>query len=154
RIYRMSWSGTGDEPALPLRGVDSWAKVHKKTNDELIEVLSSDEGSDREKARQELVRRGTKNRPALLKLLRNGQAPPFARINALAALQSMYDDDVQKGFVQALGGGDEEVRRVAAEALAVCAKKGDRTVQDALLKALADDDPALRRAVAIAMGRL
>jgi glucose/arabinose dehydrogenase len=154
RVYRLSWAGAGDRPALALRGLDSWVKVAALKDEELVKALSGDEASDRERARRELVRRGGRNRAALLKLLRSGDAAPAAQINAAGALQWLYDADVQKGFVAALAEGDADLRRVVAEALGLWAKKGDRAVQDGLLKALADEDRAVRRAVALAMGRL
>ena len=27
RVYRVTWAGTKDSPALPRRGMDSWAKI-------------------------------------------------------------------------------------------------------------------------------
>jgi putative membrane-bound dehydrogenase-like protein len=154
RIYRISWSGTRDEPALALRGTDSWAKVTAKTDGELIEALSSEEASDREKARQELVRRGDRNRSALLRALKADKTTLGARIAAVGVLQSMYDDEVEKAFLMMLKAGDESLRRLVVEALGRLAKKGDQTVQDALLKAFSDEDRALRRAVPLAMGRV
>ena len=50
--------------------------------------------------------------------------------------------------------GDVELQRLAAEALGICSKKGDRDAHDGLLQALSSEDLAVRRAVALAMGRL
>jgi hypothetical protein len=86
-------------------------------------------------------------------LLKNADARLVAKINATSALQSMYDESVQKAFIAALSDGDE-LKRVVAEALGQCAKKGDSTVQDALLKAVSEEDHSVRRAVFLAMARL
>jgi putative membrane-bound dehydrogenase-like protein len=153
RIYRISWTGAKDQPALPLRGLDSWAKIGKLEDSALIKTLSSEEVGDRERARQELVKRGDRNRKALIKLL-DGEQPLAAKIAALGALQSMFDADVQTAFQSALKNGDVELQRLAAEALGRCAKKGDRDAHNALLQALASEDLSVRRAVALAMGRL
>jgi quinoprotein glucose dehydrogenase len=154
RIFRIHWSGTKDGPALALRSVDSWSKVASLEDKELLDALSSEETSDRERARRELVKRGDKNRKALIKLLGAGDVPLVARIAALGALESMFDGDVQAAIARVLKTGDGELQRLAAEALGRCAPKADRAAHDALLEALASDDFAVRRAVALAMGRL
>jgi putative membrane-bound dehydrogenase-like protein len=153
RICRISWTGAKDQPALPLRGLDSWAKIAKLEDGELIKTLSSEEAGDRERARQELVKRGDRNRKALIKLL-DGDELLVAKIAALGALQSMFDADVQTAFQSAIKNGDAELQRLAAEALGTCAKKGNRDAHNVLLQALASDDLSVRRAVALAMGRL
>jgi quinoprotein glucose dehydrogenase len=154
RIYRLSWGGTKDEPAIDLRGTDSWSKVTKLEDAKLIEALGSVEASERERARRELVKRGDKGRAALLKYFRNDETRLAAKVAAVGALQWMYDADVEKAFVKALDQGDDELKRVVAEALGLWAKKGDATVQDALLKASSEEDLAVRRAVFVAMGRV
>jgi glucose/arabinose dehydrogenase len=154
RLYRLRWAGTKELPALPLRGMDSWKKVIERDDAKLIDALSGDDASDRERARHELARRGDRNRAALVKLMGHGEAQLVAKINALGALESMYDDAVQQAFMKALDSGDAELRRLAAEALGLCAKPADRAAQDALLKALADDELGVRRAVALAIGRV
>jgi quinoprotein glucose dehydrogenase len=61
---------------------------------------------------------------------------------------------VQSAFEKALKDGDSELQRLAADALGLCAKKGDRNAHNALLEGLANEDLPVRRAVALAMGRL
>ena len=87
RIYRLTWAGTKDQPALPPRGMDSWAKIAGLGDDDLIKTLQSEDAGDRDRARRELARRGEKERPALLKLLRDSEQPDAARIAALGALE-------------------------------------------------------------------
>jgi glucose/arabinose dehydrogenase len=154
RIYRIRWSGTRDQPELPLRGLEGWGKIARLSGKELIETLSSEEAGARERARKELVKRGEKNRKALVKLLDDGEAQLVAKVAALGAIGSMFDADVQKAFEKALKGGDSELQRLAAEALGLCARKADRNAHNALLQALSSDDLPVRRAVALAMGRL
>jgi putative membrane-bound dehydrogenase-like protein len=154
RILRMRWSGVEGQPALPLRKADAWAKVTQLGDDDLVKALGGEEASDRARARAELVRRGEKNRKALLKLLKDDATPLVAKITVVGALRGMFDADVQAGFAKALAEGDGELQRVAAGALGECAARGDRKAQNALLVALAIEDFAVRRAVALAMGRL
>ncbi len=154
RIYRVTWAGTKDDPALPPRPMDSWAGFAKMSDADLLKTLASDEMSFRTRAQRELVKRGEKNRPELLKLLTNVEAPAEARIAALGALQSFWSPDVQKAFAWVLSAGDPDLRRLAAEGIGLNAAPGDKDAQAALLKALSTDEPAVRRAVALAMGRL
>lgn len=154
RILRVSWAGTKEQAALPPRPRDSWWKVVRQSDDDLLQTLGSADGSDRARAQRELVRRGERNRAALLQLLRDGDRPLTARLAALDTLQSLWNADVQKAFQQALAYGEVPLRCRAAEALGLHAVKGDAGVHHSLLRALNDNDLSLRRAAALAMGRL
>jgi putative membrane-bound dehydrogenase-like protein len=154
RIYRISWAGTKEKPALPPRSMDSWMRVVRQSDDDLLKTLAGNEASDRTKAQRELVRRGERNRPALLKLLGDGEQPVTCRVAALGVLESFWNEAVRTVFQQVLENGEEPLRRLAAEGLGRNAPRGDRIVHDCLLKALADNDLSVRRAVALAMGRL
>src|SRR5207249_1636430 len=37
RIYRLSWAGTKEHPAIAPRPIDSWAKLRKRSDKELLE---------------------------------------------------------------------------------------------------------------------
>lgn len=154
RIYRLIWAGTKDQPALPPRGMDSWAKI-AGLGDDLIKTLQSEEASDRDRARRELARRGEKERPALLKLLRDSEQPDAARIAALGALGSMWDGDVQAAALLVMEKDSAaDLRRLAADAVGRNAAKGDEDVHNALLRVLNDVAPEVRRSVALAMSRV
>jgi quinoprotein glucose dehydrogenase len=154
RIYRVTWAGTKEQAALPPRPRDSWLKVIRQSDDDLLKTLSSEDASDRTRAQHELVRRGQRNRAALLKLLRDGEQPLTARLAALGAVEAFWNEEVQKAFQQVLADAEDPLRCRAAEALGLHAAKGDAGVHDSLLKALNDNSLSLRRAVALAMGRL
>jgi putative membrane-bound dehydrogenase-like protein len=154
RIYRVTWGGTKETPAIPTRALDSWAKIAKLDDDELLKELCATNMSDRTVAQREVVRRGEKQRPALLKVLLDGDQPKAARLAALGALQSFWNKDVQDAFETVLENGDADLRRLAADGLGLNAKKKDDAAHLALQKALADDEPAVRRSAALAMGRL
>ena len=117
RIYKVSWAGTPDQPAIPLRPLDSWAKVRKLDDAELIKTLASEDFTIRDKARAELIKRGDKNKPALLKLLEDPNQSYEARYSALGALQSMWDADIQKAVIGRLEDIDSDLRRLSADAL-------------------------------------
>ena len=153
RIYRLSWKGTKDQPAIDLRGLDSWAKIGKHSDDDLFKSLEGDNFSDRQRAQQEIVRRGVKQRPALLKLLNEGNldAP---RIAALGALQSFWNDEVRDACIGLIREAGPDLGRLAADALALHCKKGDDDAHEALAQRVNDSDFATRRAVYMAIGRI
>jgi len=155
RIYRLSWEGAGDIEAIALRGMDSWAKIRKQSDKELIETLNSENFSDRQRARQELVKRGDKQRAELIKVLENTELSSGARIATVGALTTMWNDDVEKLFLKLLGtDSDDDVRRLIIDGLGWNTKKGDKDVHAALLKTLNADDLAIRRAAYLAMARI
>jgi len=155
RIYRLTWAGTKDQPALPPRGMDSWAKIAGLGDDDLVKTLQGEDASDRDRARRELARRGEKERPALLKLLRDSERPDAARIAALGALESMWDGDVLAAVLFVMQKDSAaDLRRLAADAVGRNAAKGDEDVHNALLRVLNDVAPEVRRSVALAMSRV
>jgi quinoprotein glucose dehydrogenase len=154
RIYRVSWAGTKDQPAIPLRGMDSWAKIARLSEEELLQALAADDFSDRQRAQRALVRQGPTARPALLKLLANLRGPLAVRIEALGALESFWNDEVKAAFLRRLDDPEPDIRRLAADGLSLNCPPGDRDAHSALLNVLGDPEPAVRRAVALAMGRI
>jgi quinoprotein glucose dehydrogenase len=154
RIYRVTWAGTKDQPALEPRPIDSWAKIEKQEIADLLKTLESEDFSDRVVAQREIVKRGSEARPLLLKLLLDKQRPQRARIAALGALQSFWNDAVRKAFFEILQRGEPDLQRLAADGLGLNAAVGDEKVHVELLKHLGDEEPAVRRAVMLAMGRV
>ncbi len=155
RIYRVSWQGTNEHPALPLRSLDSWARIAKQADDDLLKSLESDNFSDRVRAQQAIVNRGVKQREALVKLLKDeDNKPTHARIAALGALQSFWTDEVKAVFIDRLRDFAPDIRRLAADGLALNCKKGDGDAHEALVQNAGDEDLGVRRAVFLALGRL
>ena len=149
RIYRLTWDGTKDHPALATRPMDSWDKIRKQNDEELLKTLASENFSDRQKAQRELVRRGEKHRAALLKLLGDEAQPLRVRIAALGVLHSFWNADVASHFRALLKDNEADLRRLAVEALGMYGE--GRGLSVSLL--LEDGDPAVRRAAALALGR-
>jgi quinoprotein glucose dehydrogenase len=154
RIYRLTWAGSSDQPALPRRQMDSWARLVKLDDKDLVNALASPGATDRYHIQEELRRRGDKNRTALLKLLQEDEAALSARVAALGVLQSSWDEACETACADLLRTGDADLRRLAADGLGLNAKPGDPQVQSILLKHLGDPDLAVRRSVALAMGRV
>jgi len=47
RIYRLSWAGTKEQAALPPRALDSWLKILRQSDDDLLKTLAGEDGSER-----------------------------------------------------------------------------------------------------------
>ena len=124
RIYRISWAGTTEQPAIALRGMDSWSKIAGLDDADLLKVLTGPEATDRWHAQRELVKRGEKNRAALLKMAGDNEQPATARVAALGVLQSMWNRDVAGLFRGLLGQSNADLRRLAADGLALERRQG------------------------------
>ncbi len=160
RIYRMSWAGTDKDPALPLRGMDTWAKLAgtQAGLDALTDGLRGENASTRRLAQIELVRRAASQpievRAVFAKTANDEKAAVPGRLLAVGGLQQLWTADVQAVMLNLLTDKDADVRRMACDALARNAKADDFGVSESLAKRLADDSPVVRRAAALAVGRL
>ena len=149
RVYRLQDS-KGELPKL-----NRSAKVMGETDENLSKSLCSEDATVRSTSQAEFIRRGDKNRKALVKLLvQENEGPILGKLAAVGALQTMYDADVQKAFLRVLVNGDDEVRRVVADALGLIGKRADADVHDGLLKTLTAEDNDLRRSVALATAKV
>ncbi len=155
RIYRITWVGTKETPALPRRGMDFWARIRQLPDDQLVEALGLPDLTDRVEARKELVRRGSKSRDLVLKKLLSGGLEGEARLPALGVLLAHWNSDVED-YLRLLSVNDAspDVRRVAVEGLGLHAKPKDERVVETLIKSIGDRHPAVRRAAALALGRV
>ena len=155
RIYRITWAGTKDSPALPRRGMDSWAKIKTQSDEQLLKTLGAPDLTDRVEARKELVRRGTKARDLVLKKFVSGALGSEARVVALGVLTANWNAEVEDLFRLLVVNDDSaDVKRLAIDGLASNAKPKDNRVYETLAKALTDHDPAVRQAAALGIGRL
>src|SRR5213075_2156259 len=132
--------GTRDELKLERRGLDSWQKITKLNDEELLKAFSNADFSDRQRARNEAAKRGAKLRPALLDLLKDGEQPAVARVAALGALQGMWNDATIGPVMKLLRDPEPDLRRLAADALAlnVTDKEHIKEVHEALVQLLND----------------
>jgi putative heme-binding domain-containing protein len=160
RIYRVTWAG-GAVPdsekeiaGFDRRAMTSLADIVKKKDEELLDLLESVSALFADAARDELAQRGDKNRPALVKLVGDSNTKSRGRLRAIGALQSMWNDEVKAAFIQALGDLEPDIRRLAAEGLALNCAKGDREAHAALSKQIGDPDLPARRAILLAIGKI
>ena len=119
RIYRVTWGGTKDEPALALRGLDSWDAIGKLSDEELLKALAR---PDAERpfpgpagaARNAATRTGPHSSRSWLAR----DQVEVSRYAALGVLGSFWNDDVRGVCVGLLTTGEADLRRLAAEASA------------------------------------
>ncbi len=154
RLLRLTWAGTEMDEALPPRSLDTWQKLLKASDEDLLAALTTPEASDRRLAGAELGRRGPKQLPGLLKLAKNNDEPVLARLAALSAALPLWDDDVRKTCLSLTRTSENDLRRQVVQALGLYAAPRDLGVQNVLIKILDDGDLTVRRAVAVTMGRL
>ena len=156
RIYRLTWAGTKDQPALPPRGMDSWAKIAKLGDDDLVKALASDDGSDRDHARLELARRGEKNRPRPPQTPQGRRSAGRGRASRRSAPSNRCGTATcrRRSLSVLEHDSSADLRRLAADAVGLNAAKGDDDVHAVLLRALNDAAPEVRRSVALAMSHV
>jgi len=154
RIYRMKWIGDGKTPALPLRGLDSWAKLTALPTAALAAKLDAPDFTDRVEVRKELVRRGSEARTAVLSRFVSGKYSDPGRLAAVAVLSGLWSNDVEDLFRLLMNDLSPDVRRLAVEAMARNTKPADARNFEAIVRLLTDDHPAVKRAAVVALGRL
>jgi quinoprotein glucose dehydrogenase len=154
RVYRITWAGTKDAPALARRAMTSWAQFKTMSDAELVSALARPDLTDRVEARKELVRRGPKARDLVLRKFVSGMLDGDARLVALGVLTAHWAPEVEDLFRLLINDESPDVRRLAVDSLAYHAKPKDNRTYETLLKALADHSPAVRRAAALGIGRV
>jgi putative membrane-bound dehydrogenase-like protein len=158
RIYRLTWSGTNEEPALKTMAYDRFAKLQTQSNDALFQALSSPDVLMRNKATLELIRRVShKELAADHPNLPFTSAPGIASPHVLQVRLALANQSQKAGdFVQAIGtiigNPSANNRRLGYEAIGryVTPRPLDQAM---LLVDRADADPQAERARALAFGR-
>lgn len=154
RIYRISWGGTEEQPAIPLRGMDSWKKIGEQNLEQLLATLESENFTDRQRAQYALRRQGEKVREPLLKLLQDDEKPELARIAALGVLNSFWNDDVATAFDTLCSHPNPHLRKLAVEGIGLNCKRGDAKTAFRLMRYLNEENPTVLRSIALAIGRI
>ncbi|MCZ2341156.1 MAG: HEAT repeat domain-containing protein [Bacteroidales bacterium] len=154
RIYRLTWAGDATDPAIHPRPMDSWAKLLKLSDAELVDALGSPEMSFRLLARNELIRRGPQTRDLVLARFAADTISDHARFVGMGVMQVAWNPAVADLFRTLLQDPSPDIRRLAADGLGLHTQKPATAVQEALLKALGDEHPAVRRSAALAIARI
>jgi putative membrane-bound dehydrogenase-like protein len=157
RIYRLSWSGTADAPAIPMAPMDTWSRVATADDDQLWDLLDSPDFDIRTRAQKQLVSRGAQLLPRFVQVALDDSRTGPARAVAIGAASQFYDNSVEAAMLTLLEQShDFELRRLAADAISrhTMSERANVRLIARLATALEDPEPAVRRAVALAMGRV
>ena len=139
RIYRMTWSGTDDEPARPTLPRDRLVRLHEKDEGVLIDALSSEDYTQRRAASLELIRRGAPDLDRLLGLVADRKAPVTARRHALAIASAVDPKRAVVAWNEAIRGPDPSLKRLALELATRFATPGHRPDVTPLFEWVTDD---------------
>ena len=85
RIYRLR------QTDAPLRNVKRPAKPRAESDENLLRFLTDENATVRAAAQAELIRRGDKNRKALLALLGGNEVSLHAKLAAVGVLQTLFE---------------------------------------------------------------
>lgn len=168
RIYRLTWGGTPEAPAIARQPMDSWQKIAKLTDDELWKQLDTPDYEVRRRVQRELLVRGKSNPKACCEkfsavALDTKRSEP-ARAMAAAALcdfwrgseSNLAERKAREVLVTLLADSSFELRRLAAELIgrnATVAKTIQYTAAG-LTDRLSDPNPAVRRAAGMSLGQV
>ena len=160
RIYRMTWSGTADEPARPTLPRERLVGLAKADEPALVAALADPDHTARRAASLELIRRGPQRPEVLARVVADRSAPAPARRHALAALSATSPAQALATWRLAAADPAPALRRLAVE----CARRflpigaADSASRRALveLSGLLDggreDDPQVLRERLLALG--
>jgi len=178
RIYRLTWDGTKESPAVPVRARDTWAKLLPPNGNsckipDLVEAMRSPDLTTRDLAQRELARRikSDKDLKAMKETEREYYSTPekvhelviplteedeplSTRLAAYYLLQQHWNVGIAKLFFAGLDDKEVDVRCVCADGLGRNLKPDDLAACLALAKALSDEALPVRRVAALALGRL
>jgi quinoprotein glucose dehydrogenase len=152
RLYKLTWEGDGQTPALPLKP-NNWNRVTGATNAQLLEMLRGRDFAEGRRALRELASRGADQRSALLALMNDTAAPRHARLLGLQGARQLWDETVEAEMIKALDDATPEVRRLAAQALSWEPKEPRPKLISILADRLNDPDGHVAREFALALGR-
>src|SRR5262249_33864377 len=129
RIYRISWAGTPEEPAIPLRPLDSWQRYAPGAPyATLAEGLTAPGFSTQLLAQKALLLRARQMPEVVKKLmlahLDDPDQTPTTRFLRIGLLQSVWDGEVRIGFIALLHDPNPDVVRLAAAGLAMDCRPG------------------------------
>ena len=157
RIYRLTWSGIDQAPAIARGSIDTWARLADLSDDELWKRLDTPDFELRRRVQWTLIRRGGEaTRDRFLAIACDASQAPPTRAIALGGACYFYNNDVADRMIALLNDADPDIRRLAADALARNTTRPQVTSKlvDALSHSLDDAHPAARRAAAMALGQV
>ena len=158
RIYRLTWTGTKDMPAIRRGSITAWQKLADNSDEQLLQTVAETRDFDlRERACRNLINRGDRSFDQLESLATTSTVGVPARAAAFGAICQLDWARARQSAKQLISDSDPNIRRLAAEALGHHATANQATTELApglLLCAQKDSHPAVRRAAAVAAGNV
>ena len=153
RLYKLTWNGDAQTPALPLKP-NNWNRVTQGADLDLMTMISgADQGEARRALREYVSRGGTDRALNLLKLLKDRSQPLHARLMGLQGARQLWSDRIESEMLAALDDPAAEVRRLAAQAISWEPKERRPWLVPTLVAHLTDPDGRALRDIALALGR-
>ncbi|MBX6313248.1 MAG: hypothetical protein IRY99_10100 [Isosphaeraceae bacterium] len=152
RIYRITWEGDGETPALPTKP-NNWKRVLAASDAQLLEMMRGRDYHEARRAQRELVSRGAAQRGPLLALLNDDGASLHARLLGLQGARQLWNTEVENAMIRALDDPRPEIRRLAAQALSWEPSEIRPRLIPILVAHLDDRDGRALRDIALALGR-
>ena len=156
RVYRLTWSGTDDVPAVPPGSMTAWQKIPSQSTPRLLAQLVQERDFDvRQRICRELTARGPASVAPLQSIARDRTVPVPARLAAFGAVWRLNSETAADLARELISDRDDDMRRIAAESLGhhVTPRTATAELASGLLAcAERDPHPAVRRAAAVAAG--
>lgn len=164
RIYRLSWSGSSDVPAIPLASTDTWMQIATVGEDVLTSLLSQEDFELRRRAAIELVRRARLDErlaPAIAArvttIAYDDSRPAPVRAAALSAAAQLMDKTAFEALLATLGGDEPNIQRLSADALGdhpLKAEEDRERLRESLRQHLLQPQPGVPRSMLLAHGKI
>ncbi len=147
RIYRLT-SSTVTPP------IHKWDQMLALPNEQLLfNILPGFDSGWADRALRELVDRGKWTGPIFLSYAGNITQPLYVRLLGIQGVRRFWTDEAEVGITALLADALPEIRRLAAQALAIEPKRAEPRLVPKLLERLEDPDGRVVRAVVLALGR-
>lgn len=156
RVYRLSWTGTDDIPAIPLGSMTAWQELSQQSDAGLLQTFTSTADFEiRERAQKELLMRDGSHYTDFERIALDETVAMPARISAFGAICQLDWSAAEESAKQLISDSSADMRRLAAEAIGHHTGSSRATEELAaglLACAERDPHPAVRRAAALAAG--
>lgn len=163
RIWRLTWQGTADMPAIARGKMDTWSKLATLAADDLIAKLDSTDGQLRTSPQQQLMKR-QENKPSdarrqsLIAVAKDTNKSPAARAASLCVAARTIDSAGADALVAAIAESktQPELARLAVELIGHNASTPTEAtlLYDRLLASLDTLPAPAARSAAIALGEI
>lgn len=156
RIYRLSWNGTDNMPAIPPGSMTAWQDLKQQSVTELLQTFKTTTDFElRERAQRELLSRDGNPYADFEGITQDESAGLPTRVSAFGAICQLDWSNAEGCAKRLISDPSADMRRLAAEAIGhhTGSNRANSELADGLLAcAELDSHPAVQRAAALAAG--